>query len=159
MMLADVINAGPKRRFGRRVGRGTGSGRGTTAGRGEKGNGARSGSGGKLGHEGGTMPLYRRLPRRGFNNFNFRVQYVPVNVGLLDKTFSAGDTVSLEILRQRGLVPSKGAHLKILGDGELSKSLCIEAASVSASARAKIEAAQGTVKLSPVKGCATKGSE
>ncbi len=151
MMLNDVMNAGPRRRSRNRVGRGTGSGWGTTCGRGQKGNGARTGCGGKLGHEGGTMPLYRRLPRRGFNNKVFRLEYVVVNVGVLEKNFQNGELVSLSELRTRGLVSKKGDHLKVLGDGDLTKALKVEAAALSAGARSKIEAMQGTIVLKPVK--------
>ena len=145
MNLQDVMQEDVGRRKRKRVGRGIGSGRGKTCTRGTKGQGSRSGTGGKLGHEGGQMPLYRRLPKRGFSNHRFRKQYAAVNVGQLEKAFEAGETVSLTTVQARGLVKKNAERLKVLGDGELTKSLTIEAA-VSAAARTKIEAVSGTIR-------------
>ena len=103
----------------RRLGRGEGNGHGKTCGRGHKGQKARSGGGIRVGFEGGQMPLYRKLPRRGFNNFNFRVTYQTVNVGDLARV--EGDTVSRESLVKAGLIRDNGEGVKLLGDGELEK--------------------------------------
>ncbi len=143
MMLNDVLGAGPARKKRKRVGRGIGSGWGKTAGRGTKGYHSRSGSGGKLGHEGGQMPLYRRLPRRGFTSL-FGTVYTVVNVGKLEAAFEAGEEVSLDALKSRHLVRKNAKNLKVLGGGELTKALKVRAI-VSKSARSKIEAASGSV--------------
>ena len=147
MILNDVTSAGPPRQARKRVGRGIGSGWGKTCGKGTKGQKSRSGAGGKLGHEGGTMPLYRRLPRRGFNNKRFRgEEYAIVNVGQLEDTFESGETVNLEVLRDRGLVKKNAKRVKILGQGDLGKALKLQVQAISASARAKIEGASGSVE-------------
>ena len=127
-----------------RVGRGVGSGNGKTAGRGQKGQGARSGTGGRLHFEGGQIPIYRRLPKRGFKNI-LRDVVVNVNVGQLE-AFDAGTEVTVEALRERGLVKGQFDALKVLGDGELSKKLTVKAHAFSASAAAKIEKAGGTAE-------------
>jgi large subunit ribosomal protein L15 len=127
----------------RRVGCGRGSGHGKTSGRGHKGQGARSGGGVRPGFEGGQTPLYRRLPRRGFNNYRFASEFDVVNVGCLD-VFNPQDEIDTAVLKDRGLVRgARGAMLKILGDGELKIPLKVRAHKFSASARAKIEAAGG----------------
>ncbi len=128
-----------------RRGRGPGTGNGTTGGRGNKGQNARSGGGVRPGFEGGQMPLYRRIARRGFSNYPFKVEYEILSVGTLEKNFKKGDTVSLESLREKKLVGTNERFVKILGDGDISKSLTIDGLKVSKSARAKIEAAGGSV--------------
>ena len=129
----------------KRVGRGNASGHGTYAGRGIKGQQSRSGSSRKPGFEGGQTALIRRLPRRrGFRN-PFRVAYTPVNVKDLAR-FPAGSEVTPELLRSNGVVRSLRQPIKILGDGELPAALMVRAHRVSAAARAKIEAAGGTVE-------------
>ena len=128
-----------------RVGRGPGSGKGKTCGRGQKGQGARSGTGGMLYFEGGQMPIYRRLPKRGFKNI-LRDRTVNVNVGQLD-VFDNGDEVDETALRDEGLVKGEFDRLKILGDGELNKKLTVKAHAFSASATAKIEKAGGKAEL------------
>jgi large subunit ribosomal protein L15 len=143
----DILAAGPPRKKRKRVGRGIGSGRGKTCTRGTKGYGSRSGAGGKLGHEGGQMPLYRRLPRRGFNNSRFRVEYTAINVGQLDKACQSGAKVTLASLQEAGLVKKNARRVKVLGFGEIGKVLHIEVDACSAQARAKIEAASGTVEM------------
>lgn len=125
-------------------GRGTGSGRGGTCGKGHKGQKARSGSGTRLGFEGGQMPLYRRLPRRGFSNHRHKKRFWVLNVRDLERVFADGETVSPELLAERGLIRGTGRPVKILGDGVLAKKLTV-IASVSATARTKIEDAGGTV--------------
>ena len=127
----------------KRLGRGPGSGHGKTCGKGHKGQKCRSGGGIPVGFEGGQMPLYRKLPRRGFNNFNFRTSYQLINVGQLEKL--EGDTVTREILVGAGLVRDNDEGLKLLGDGEVSKAFTVTVDKVSKSAKSKIEAAGGKV--------------
>ena len=147
MIIRDVLDAEPERRFRKRVGRGIGSGRGKTCTRGTKGQGSRSGSGNRGLLEGGQMPLFRRLPHRGFNNARFRgVPFATVNVGQLDARFEPGETVNLDSLRKKGLVKKNASRIKILGAGELTKKLQIEAHALSQTARGKIEAVAGTVQ-------------
>ena len=142
MDLKDVKSKGSAHHRSKRVGRGPGSGKGKTCGRGQKGYGSRSGSGGKVGFEGGQMPIYRRLPKRGFTNAPFKVTYSTVNVGDL-AGFSAGETVDLAAVKAKGLVKKNAKLLKILGGGELGSKLTVRADRFSASARQKIEAAGG----------------
>ena len=133
------------KRARKRVGRGNASGTGTYAGRGLKGQKSRSGGGVRPGFEGGQTPLIRRLPvRRGFRN-PFRVAYTPVNVNAL-RDFPAGTEVTPESLQASGVVRSLRKPIKVLGDGELSVALTVRTHRVSTSARAKIEAAGGTVE-------------
>lgn len=135
----------------KRVGRGNSSGHGTYSGRGIKGQNSRSGRDLRIGFEGGQNPLIRSLSRkRGFTN-HFRVEYEPVNVESLSR-FEADSTVNVEVLRQAGLVKSGKLPVKVLGNGDLSVKLKVEAHRFSSSARAKIEAAGGSVvELTPVK--------
>ena len=127
------------------VGRGNSARRGRTAGKGNNGQNARSGGGVRPGFEGGQMPLYRRVARRGFSNYHFKKEYLPLNLGMIDKHFAAGETVSLETLKAKGLAKGKRVAGKILGGGELSKKLTFEVEKISASALEKIEKAGGTV--------------
>ncbi|MBL6838217.1 MAG: 50S ribosomal protein L15 [Puniceicoccaceae bacterium] len=127
----------------KRLGRGEGSGHGKTSGKGHKGQKARSGGGIRIGFEGGQMPLYRKLPRRGFNNYNFKKTYQLVNVGQLEKV--EGDTINRESLVAAGLVRDNAEPVKVLGDGELSKAFTFDVDKVSASAKSKIEAAGGKI--------------
>jgi len=129
-----------------RVGRGDGSGHGKTSGRGQKGAGARSGNVLRPHFEGGQIPFLRRLPKRGFNNPNHRV-YNIVNVGYIEENFVAGEQVDRATLQQRGLKTRAGEGLKVLGDGEITKSLTVKADKFSASARKKIEAAGGSCEV------------
>ena len=130
-----------------RKGRGHGSGSGKTAGRGHKGQKARSGGGVRPQFEGGQMPLYRRLPKRGFNNTRFAKEYLEVNVGDLE-CFENGSVVDLDALKAAGIisVPNVNDGLKVLGDGELTKKLTVNAKKFTASAKTKIEGAGGEVK-------------
>jgi len=130
----------------KRLGIGESSGHGKTSGKGNKGQKARSGGSIRLGFEGGQMPLIRRLPKRGFNNAAFHKTYAVVNVDDLND-FSAGTLVNEQLLRDSKMIRGNVAGLKILGDGELKHALTVEAHKVSASARAKIESAGGTVTL------------
>ena len=128
-----------------RKGRGTGSGNGKTAGKGHKGQNARSGGGVRPGFEGGQIPLYRRLPKRGFNNM-FAKEYAIVNVEALN-AFENGTVVTTEALLEKGIVRKTLDGVKILGRGELSKSVTVQAKIFSASAKAKIEAAGGKCEV------------
>ena len=137
----------------KRVGRGPGSGMGKTSTRGEKGQKSRSGWASKPGFEGGQMPLFRRLPRRGFNNI-FRVEYAVVNLQQLE-LFKAGSTVAPEDLVARGFIgKNETGSVKVLGKGKLSKALTVKAHRFSASAKDAIEKAGGTVELLGVKAAA-----
>jgi large subunit ribosomal protein L15 len=146
MNLNDVNSAGTALRKPRRVGRGTGSGRGCTSGRGMNGQGSRSGTGGGLGYEGGQMPIYRRLPKRGFTNAVFRVSYSIVNVKDLAAAFPQGGSIDLAAVKHAQLVKKNASRLKVLGKGEIGVALTIKADRVSASAKTKIEAAGGSVE-------------
>lgn len=145
MDLKTIKQTKTSREKSTRVGRGPGSGLGKTCGRGQKGYGSRSGSGGKLGFEGGQMPLYRRLPKKGFNNALFRKTYSILNVRDL-KAFQDGETVDLESAKVRKLVKDNATNLKILGSGELKTKLTVRANRFSDTARQKIEAAGGVVE-------------
>ncbi|MDF1700892.1 MAG: 50S ribosomal protein L15 [Planctomycetota bacterium] len=149
MNLDDVKKIKVKRSKKHRVGRGPGSGWGTTAGRGNKGAGQRSGTSFRLHFEGGQMPLYRRLPKKGFTNARFKVDMHVVNVGDLEGAFEAGSKVTLDELKRVGLAPKRAKYLKVLGFGDLTKALTIEANGVSAGARTKIEAVSGSIEVSP----------
>ena len=129
----------------KRVGRGIGSGNGKTAGKGHKGQNARSGGGVRPGFEGGQMPLYRRLPKRGFNNI-FAKQYVTINVSDLER-FEDGTVVTAELLKESGVVSKVQDGIKILGRGELTKKLEVKVAKFSASAAEKIEKAGGKAEV------------
>lgn len=138
--LSNVKGAVHRRK---RVGCGEGNGHGKTCGRGGKGQTARSGGGIRIGFEGGQMPLFRKLPRRGFNNKNFKTFYETVNVGELDRLDDGVKEVTREVLVAAGLARLNEKPLKILGDGELSKAFKISAAKFTCSAKAKIEKAGG----------------
>jgi large subunit ribosomal protein L15 len=148
MNLSEVKQLGLGKTDRNRVGRGIGSGNGKTAGRGHKGAKARSGWSRRLGWEGGQMPLFRRLPKRGFNNKNFRKEFTTINVSDL-AVFDEGAVVDLRAVLERGLA-SRAKHselFKLLGDGEVSKRLTVRVDAITGSARAKIEAAGGTVEV------------
>lgn len=145
MNLMDVLSRSGPRRRRRRVGRGESSGRGKTSGRGHKGAKSRSGWGGMLAHEGGQMPIMRRLPKRGFNNSRFRKEYAILNVQDLEKYFEETEQVTLEAAIGRGITKKRETLLKILGKGDIQKKLTVKAHRFSATAREKIEAAGGTV--------------
>lgn len=131
----------------KRLGRGRGSGKGKTSGKGVKGQKARAGHhGARRAFEGGQVPMARRIPKRGFKN-PFRIEPFPINVATLEKVFEANDTVNIETLRAKGLVPKKAAYVKILGEGELTKSLTIKAYRASALAVEKISKAGGSIEI------------
>jgi large subunit ribosomal protein L15 len=139
-------NKGAKHRV-KRLGCGESSGHGKTSGKGNKGQKARSGSGTRVGFEGGQMPLHRRLPKRGFNNINFKTKVEVVNLAQLDKAFNDGDTVNEEALRKAGLINRACEQVKVLGQGEISKKLTLVVDTISASAKEKVEKAGGSVQL------------
>ena len=143
MYLNTIAPALGAKKDAKRVGRGIGSGLGKTSGRGHKGQKSRSGGMPKVGFEGGQMPLYRKLPRRGFNNFNFKTSYQLVNVGQLEKL--AGDEVSRKTLIEAGLIRDNKQGVKLLGEGEVSKAYTVTVCKVSGSAKSKIEAAGGKI--------------
>ena len=130
----------------KRIGRGPGSGTGKTAGRGHKGQKSRSGYSRRFGFEGGQMPLVRRIPKRGFKN-RFRVECQVVNLRDLEKAFSDGETVSPDVLVERGLIRRDECPVKILGSGELFKKLTVQAHRFSVSAREMIEKAGGSCEV------------
>ena len=132
----------------KRVGRGSSSGLGSTAGKGNKGQQSRSGGKTYVGFEGGQMPLYRRIARKGFSNYPFKKEYVCINVEQLEAKFNDGETVDKTALIEKGFISSKNASLvKVLGNGEVSKKLTVIVDKVSESAKAKIEKAVGSVSL------------
>jgi large subunit ribosomal protein L15 len=127
----------------KRVGCGEGSGHGKTSGKGGKGQTARSGGSIRPGFEGGQMPLYRKLPHRGFNNYEFRTSYAVVNVGDLARLDAKVTEVNAEVLAQAGLVRPGLTMLKVLGDGEITRALKVTAQKFTGSAKAKLEKAGG----------------
>lgn len=133
----------------KRVGRGSSSGLGTTAGKGNKGQQSRTGSGiPYVGFEGGQMPLYRRIARKGFSNYPFKKEYVCINVDQLNSKYNDGETVDKASLIAKGFISAKASALvKILGNGNIDKKLTVSVDKVSESAKAKIEKAGGSVKL------------
>ncbi|MEZ5963349.1 MAG: 50S ribosomal protein L15 [Planctomycetota bacterium] len=151
MNLHEAKALGLRYKTRKRVGRGSGSGHGKTSARGHKGAKARSGWSMRIGWEGGQMPLFRRLPKRGFNNKNFRKVYTIINVGDLEASFEAGATVDLGAVIAKGLT-SQEKHsdlFKVLGNGALTKKFTVRAHAVTESARAKIEGAGGAVEIIP----------
>jgi len=143
MKLNEIASSGNAKAF--RKGRGVGSGNGKTAGRGHKGQNSRSGGGVRPGFEGGQMPLYRRLPKRGFNNTRFASHYIEINVQDLEN-FADGTTVDSALLADTGIlsVAKVNDGIKVLGTGELTKKLVVKAKKFSASAKEKIEKAGGS---------------
>ena len=142
MKLNELRPAEGSTRESFRVGRGPGSGNGKTAGKGHKGQNARSGGGVRPGFEGGQLPLYRKLPKRGFHN-KFATVYAIVNVATLDKFFQDGEIVNLDTLLAKKIIRKTFDGLKVLGDGELTKKLTVQATVFSAAAKEKITAAGG----------------
>jgi large subunit ribosomal protein L15 len=149
MNLSDICRIKVHRKKRKRVGRGSGSGYGVTAGRGTKGAGSRTGTKDRMRFEGGQMPLYRRLPKKGFTNAPFKIAYHAVNVGDLERAFAAGDLVDLAAVQEAGFAPKNVRFLKILGFGDLKKSLRVRVHGLSAGARKKIEDAKGSVEVLP----------
>lgn len=145
MRIDDILQKAGKYPNRKRIGRGTGSGKGKTSGRGTKGRGARTGKTTRYGYEGGQNTIIGRSPKRGFNNFNFRTEYQVVNVSDLER-FEAGSTVDAVVLNKANLIGDAKSPVKILGTGELSKSLTVVAGKFSASAAEKIAKAGGTIQ-------------
>ena len=144
MELSNLTNTPGARHRRKRVGRGCGSGMGKTSTRGHKGQAARKGHKQKLGFEGGQMPLVRRLPKRGFNNAAFNAKALGVNLSDLEKKFEAGAEITVETLAKAGFSDNKRPRVKVLAKGELTKKFTVKVP-CSAAAKAKIEAAGGTV--------------
>ncbi|WP_017754845.1 50S ribosomal protein L15 [Calidifontibacillus oryziterrae] len=145
MKLHELKPAEGSRKERNRVGRGMGSGNGKTSGRGHKGQGARSGGGVRPGFEGGQMPLFQRLPKRGFTNIN-RKDYAIVNLERLN-SFEDGIEVTPELLLETGVISKLNAGVKVLGNGKLEKKLTVKAHKFSASAKEAIEAAGGKTEV------------
>ena len=144
-MKLHTMSSKAPRQNRNRVGRGPGSGNGKTSGRGQKGQNSRSGGGVRLGFEGGQTPLARRLPKRGFTNFN-RKEYAIVNVETLNR-FKEGTTVNVALLLEKGIIKKELSGLKVLGNGELTKKLTVEAVKFSKSAKEAIEKAGGKAEV------------
>ena len=144
MRLHNLTNVPGAVHRKKRVGCGEGGGHGKTSTRGGKGQSARSGSSIRPGFEGGQMPLYRKLPHRGFNNYEFRTSYAVINVGDLARLDAAVSEVNAEVLAKAGLVRAGITMLKILGDGEITRALKVTAQKFTGSAKAKIEKAGGS---------------
>lgn len=150
MRLDDLRPARGAKRRRRRVGRGRSSGSGKTSGKGHKGLNARSGGGVSPGFEGGQMPLYRRLPKRGFLPYGGKTEFALVKVKDLAAKFAAGSVVDPEALVHTGLIKKSGRHaIKVLGDGAIDHALTVRTHRISESARQKLEAAGGRVEVLP----------
>ena len=145
MKLNELSPAPGSKTEGKRKGRGAGTGNGKTAGRGHKGQNARSGGGVRPGFEGGQMPIYRRLPKRGFNNI-FAKKYTEINVSDLNK-FEDGAVVDAALLKEAGVISKILDGVVVLGRGEITKKITVKAARVTAGAAQKIEAAGGKVEV------------
>ena len=145
MKLHELSPAPGSVRDVKRIGRGHGSGNGKTAGKGHKGQKARAGRGIRAGFEGGQMPLHRRIPKRGFNNI-FATPYTTINVAILNR-FVDGAVVNTEALLNAGIIKKAPYGVKILGNGKIEKSLTVQVAAYSESAKAKIEAAGGKAEV------------
>ena len=147
MLNDEITTIAGRYKKRKRIGRGKGSGHGKTCGRGHKGCGSRPGSSARLTYEGGQMPLFRRLPKRGFNNYNFSRRYEIVNISQLERIFDDGAAINVQELATAGLVDSFKSKVKVLGDGELTKKLTVTAHKFSKSAEQKISDCGGTVKV------------
>ena len=146
MRLHDLTPRPGAKHRRKRLGQGESSGHGKTSGRGGKGQSARSGSSIRPGFEGGQMPLIRRIPKRGFNNARFKINYLPVNLSALN-AFADGDVVDVAALRKAGLATGKSDGIKILGQGVLERRLTVKANAFSATAKAAIEKLGGTAEI------------
>ena len=146
MKLHELSPAAGSTKERKRIGRGAGSGQGKTAGKGHKGQKARAGRGMRPGFEGGQMPLQRRIPKRGFNNI-FRTEMAIVNVAALEANYDAGEVVTIDSLIEKGLVKKVLDGVKVLGYGEITKALTVQANAISESAKQKIEAAGGKIEV------------
>lgn len=145
MNLTDINLVELPHKSRRRIGRGRASGQGCTAGKGNKGQKARTGHSRQAANEGGQLPLFRRIPKRGFNNYRYRTEYAPVNVGWLQELQAS--IIDPALLMQVGLVDGPNDGIKVLGEGELTRAVTVKAHKFSATARQKIEAAGGKVEV------------
>lgn len=145
-MKLENLSRTPERKATKRVGRGAGSGMGKTSTRGENGQKSRSGASIKPWFEGGQSPLYRRIPKRGFNNARFRIEFATINLSDLNR-FNDGDVITPELLKEKGVIKKELCGLKVLGNGTLEKKLTIRANRFSSSAVTKIENAGGTAEV------------
>ena len=145
MKLENLIST-PERKVSKRVGRGPGSGMGKTSTRGQKGQKSRSGASIPVWFQGGQSPLYRRLPKRGFNNARFKTEYAVINLDDLNR-FNDGDVITPELLKEKGIVKKQLAGIKVLAFGELTKKVTVKAHRFSSKAVTKIENAGGTVEV------------
>ena len=146
-MKLENLPKSKEAKLNKRVGRGPGSGMGKTSTRGENGQKSRSGASIKAWFQGGQTPLYRRIPKRGFNNKNFRIEFATINVSDLNKFFKDGDTVTPEILKERGIIKKSLAGIKVLASGNLDKKLTVKAERFSSKAVTKIEDAGGKAEV------------
>ena len=146
-MKLETLPKSKEAKARKRVGRGPGSGMGKTSTRGEKGQLARSGGSVPAWFQGGQSPLYRRLPKRGFNNASFETKYATINLDDLNKYFNDGDVVTPEVLKERGIVKKQLSGIKVLANGTLEKKITVKAQRFSSSAVTKIEAAGGKAEV------------
>lgn len=141
------LNSAPEAKAKKRVGRGPGSGMGKTSTRGQKGQKSRSGVSIPAWFQGGQTPLYRRIPKRGFNNARFRTEYATINLSDLNKFFNDGDVVTPELLKEKGIIKKQLCGVKVLGNGELEHKITVKANRFSSSAVTKIESAGGKAEV------------
>ncbi len=146
-MKLENLAKSPEAKVRKRVGRGPGSGMGKTSTRGEKGQKARSGASIPAWFQGGQSPLYRRLPKRGFNNARYTIRYATINLSDLNKYFNDGEVVTPEVLKEKGIIKKQLSGIKVLGNGELEKKLTIKANRFSTKAVSKIESAGGKAEV------------
>ena len=146
-MKLENLTKAPEAKAKKRVGRGPGSGLGKTSGRGQKGQKSRSGASIPAWFQGGQTPLYRRIPKRGFNNARFTIRYATINVSDLNNYFNDGEVVTPELLKEKKIIKKQLNGVKVLGNGELKKKLTVKANIFSASAISKIESAGGKVEV------------
>jgi len=146
-MKLNELQKAPEAKNRKRVGRGPGSNWGKTSGRGQKGQKSRSGVSIHAWFQGGQTPLYRRVPKRGFNNARFTTTYATINLSDLNKFFKDGDEVTPEILKERGIIKKQLDGIKVLGNGELEKKLTVKANRFSSTAITKIESAGGKAEV------------
>ena len=146
-MKLESLPASNEKKTRKRVGRGPGSGMGKTSTRGEKGQKARSGASISAWFQGGQTPIYRRLPKRGFNNKQFETKYATINLNDLDKFFNDGDIVTPEVLKERGILKKQLNGVKVLANGELTKKLTVKAHRFSSTSVTKIESAGGKAEV------------
>ena len=147
MMKLENLPKSKETKATKRVGRGPGSGMGKTSTRGQKGQLARSGSGISPWFQGGQSPLYRRIPKRGFNNARFEVKYATINLDVINKYFKDGEVVTPEVLKERGIIKKQLSGIKVLGNGTLEKKLTVKANRFSSKAVTKIEDAGGKAEV------------